>query len=183
GPARGALESLDSAAHDSILRARPAASYFDTASAGADPRAFITIVAIDERTLSELGAYNGGYPRRYHAQVVENLLAAPPRVIAMDLGFFEPTDDDAVLAAALDDARSLPVPTSVILGTVGLKPTEQTSSTTSHSQGEVAFQQALLPVPLLADRADLALANMVPDDLGTVRSMPLLAGVQGTERP
>src|SRR5262249_15419421 len=94
GPLRGTFISLDAAAHDSVLRDRPPASYFDPSASGADPRAFITIVAIDERTLSELGAYNGGYPRRYHAQVIENLLAAPPRVIALDLGFFEPTPDD-----------------------------------------------------------------------------------------
>src|ERR1700681_1469027 len=130
GIASSPLTALDDAAHDLLLRSRPADSILGSLgiNQAADPRGFITIVAIDERTIAELGAYNGGYPRSYHAQVVENLLAAPPRVIAFDFGFFEPTADDNVLAAAFEHARSLPVPTAIILGTVGLSPRDQPAS-------------------------------------------------------
>src|ERR1700694_704667 len=114
GIASSPLAALDDAAHDLLLRSQPADTILGSLGIdpAADPRNFITIVAIDERTIAELGAYNGGYPRTYHAQVVENLLAPPPRVIAFDFGFFEPTADDSALAAAFDHARSLPVPTA-----------------------------------------------------------------------
>ena len=147
GAASSPLSALDEAAHDLLLRAQPADTVIGSLgiSRAADPRSFITIVAVDERTISELGAYNGGYPRSYHAQVVENLLAAPPRVIAFDFGFFEPTPDDAVLAAAFGHARSLPVPTSIILGAVGLHTPAQVATRTA--SGVLVFDDSLLPVP------------------------------------
>lgn len=137
--AHPALGSVDSALQDDVLAMRSPESYLGgLANTGRDPRSFITIVAIDERTLAELGAYNGGYPRAYHAQVIENLLAAPPRVIALDLGFFEPTADDAALAAALDRAHSLPVPTTVILSAAGLQATD--GAAPGAPAGELAFE-------------------------------------------
>src|SRR5712691_444032 len=183
GIASSPLAALDDAAHDLLLRSQPAGTILGSLgiNAAADPRSFITIVAIDERTIAELGAYNGGYPRSDHAQVVENLLAAPPRVIAFDFGFFEPTIDDAQLAAAFRHARSLPVPTSIILGAVGLKTPGQV--TTRTPSGELVFDDSLLPVPILAEQSDFALANIAPDARGTIRSMPLVASVQGVEQP
>ena len=182
GIASSPLAALDDAAHDLLLRSQPADTILGSLgiNEAADPRSFITIVAIDERTIAELGAYNGGYPRSYHAQVVENLLAAPPRVIAFDFGFFEPTADDNVLAAAFAHARSLPVPTTIILGTVGLSPRGQPAARTA--SGELVFDAGLVPVPVLAENASLALANIVPDERGTIRSMPLVAYVQGVEQ-
>jgi diguanylate cyclase (GGDEF)-like protein len=183
GIASSPLAALDDAAHDLLLRSQPPDTILGSLgiNQAADPRSFITIVAIDERTIAELGAYNGGYPRSYHAQVVENLLAAPPRVIAFDFGFFEPTPDDAVLAAAFKHAHSLPVPTTIILGTVGLAAQGQADSRTP--SGELVFDGSLVPVPILAENVSLALANIVPDERGTIRSMPLVAYVRGVERP
>ena len=107
-------QPVDAGLQDFVVAHRSADAYLGPiAGTTADPRRFITIVAIDERTLAELGAYNGGYPRAYDAQLIEQLLAAPPRVIAFDMGFFEQTPDDDELATALDHARSLPVPTTV----------------------------------------------------------------------
>src|SRR5579859_7153280 len=182
GIASSPLAALDDAAHDLLLRSQPANTLLGSLgiNEAEDPRTFITIVAIDERTIAELGAYNGGYPRSYHAQVVENLLAAPPRVIAFDFGFFEPTADDDVLAASFAHARSLPVPTSIILGSVGLSSDGQPAARTP--AGELVYDAGLVPVPILAENASLALANIVPDERGTIRSMPLLAYVQGQER-
>src|SRR5438132_3985216 len=66
--------SLDTSFQDAVLANRSPDSYLGAAAnTPRDPRTFITIVAIDERTLAELGAYNGGYPRAYHAQVLQNL--------------------------------------------------------------------------------------------------------------
>jgi diguanylate cyclase (GGDEF)-like protein len=183
GIASSPLAALDDAAHDLLLRSQPADTILGSLgiNAAADPRSFITIVAIDERTIAELGAYNGGYPRSYHAQVVENLLAAPPRVIAFDFGFFEATPDDPLLAAAFEHARSLAVPTTIVLGTVGLSQNGQAAGRTP--SGELIFEGGLVPVPMLADKSILALANIVSDERGTIRSMPLVAYVQGVEQP
>src|SRR5258708_4656211 len=131
------------------------------------PRVFITIVPSGERTTAELGAGGGAPPRRYHAQVVDNLLAAPPRAIVFDLGFFEPTPDDGLLAAAFNRARSQPLPTSIVLGSVGLVP--QGQGPQRGPNGELAFDAGLAPVPLLAANADQALANIHPDERGTIR--------------
>jgi diguanylate cyclase (GGDEF)-like protein len=175
------LPGIDTSLQDLALSRRAPESYLGAAAdTPADPRKFITIVAIDEHTLSELGAYNGGYPRAYQAQLIESLLAAPPRVIAFDVGFFEPTSDDGALADALDHARSLPVPTTVVLSAAG---TDRADALADASNPEPTFSHALLPVPELADRAQVAVANVLPDSRGTVRSTPLLARVDGVERP
>src|SRR5258708_3284155 len=147
-PASGPLSALDQSVQDFVIRAQAPGPLTDTTSDPArDPRGFITIVAIDERTISELGAYAGGYPRRFHAQVVDNLLAAPPRAIVFDLGFFEPTPDDELLAAAFNRARSQPLPTSIALGSVGLVPPGQGPQ--RGPNGELPFDAGLAPVPLL----------------------------------
>jgi diguanylate cyclase (GGDEF)-like protein len=180
--ARGPLSTFDTGVHDLIVSMRRPESYLGAAATtgpNRDPRNFITIVAIDERTLSELGAYSGGYPRAYHAALIDSLLKAPPRVIALDVGFFESTPDDAELAAALDRARGLPVPTSVVLGGAGLDRVAPEDST----PGILTFRRGLLPTPVLAERADIALANVLPDERGTIRVMPLVANVDGVERP
>jgi adenylate cyclase len=148
-----------------------------------DPRSFITIVAIDERTIAELGSYNGGYPRSYHAQVVDQLLVGKPRVIAFDIGFFEPTAADGELAAAFARARSQPIPTSIILATAGLRSLDAATSSPLTAAHEVSYTHSLQPPPDLVENADLALTNVFPDERGTIRSMPLLMQVGGAERP
>src|SRR5258706_15371973 len=109
------------------------------------------IAATALRGEAERGVRGGIDPRRYHAQVVDNLLAAPPRAIVFDLGFFEPTPDDGLLAAAFNRARTLPLPTSIVLGSVGLVP--QGQSPKRGPDGELAFYTGLAPVPLLAANA------------------------------
>jgi diguanylate cyclase (GGDEF)-like protein len=175
------LSGIDTSLQDFGLARRTPESYLGAnADTSADPRKFITIVAIDERTLSELGAYNGGYPRAYQAQLIESLLAAPPRVIAFDMGFFEPTPDDGALADALDHARSLPVPTTVVLSAAG---TDRVDEPADATNPEPTFARGLIPVPDLANRSVVAVANVLPDSRGTVRSTPLLTRVDGVERP
>jgi len=177
------LAAFDEALQDRITRAVTQGAQTDRAALtdGRDPRDFITIVAIDERTIAELGAYNGGYPRRDYAQVVDNLLAEPPRVIAFDMGFFEPTPDDALLAAAFERARSLPVPSSIVLGSVGLVESGQAAAI--GPDGERTFPDALKPVPSLADGHGLGMANLLVDARGTIRSVPLVMRVDGMEQP
>src|SRR5258706_14553702 len=113
------------------------------------------IAATALRGEAERGVRGGIDPRRYHAQVVDNLLAAPPRAIVFDLGFFEPTPDDELLAAAFNRARSQPLPTSIVLGSVGLIPPGQGPQ--RGPNGNPAFDAGLAPVPLLAANANQTL--------------------------
>jgi adenylate cyclase len=171
----GPLHALESSAQDAALRTRDPGR--NGSSVGRDPRQLITLVAIDEKSLSELGLFRS-WPRSYYAQVIDQLLAAPPRVITMDVGFFEPGPDDAELAAAIARARGLRPPTAVGLAAAG------EGDATRSTDNAVAFASALEPVVTLLNAGpDVGMTNVLPDDRGVVRSMPLLADVGGVQHP
>lgn len=179
------LQAFDSVVQDLALQMRSPDSYLhadpERIQTRLDPRDFITIVAIDERTIAELGAYGGGYPRRYQAELVHQLLAGSPRVVAFDIGFFEPTPDDAALADAFAEARASRPPTRIVLPMVG----EQAlgSQAAIAGDGQVVFDRALVPVPTLAAGVDIAMTNVQPDARGAIHSMPLIANLMGEQRP
>ena len=67
---------------------------------GAHTPGDVAIVAIDEKTLAELGQWP--FPRRYHGSVIRQVADDHPRVIAVDIQFTEPTnkrDDSALMQA------------------------------------------------------------------------------------
>src|SRR5215471_8212159 len=170
----GPLHAIESLAQDSALRTRSPDQY--GTSVGRNPRDLITIVAIDEHTLAELGLIRT-WPRTYYAQVVDRLLAAPPRVIVFDVGFFEPSPEDEQFAAALDRARALRPPTAVGLAAVG------GGQPRREDGGDIAYSGGLMPVGGLQAVAGVGTANVFPDDRGVVRSMPLLNTIDGTQYP
>ncbi|KKC25764.1 CHASE2 domain-containing protein [Sphingomonas sp. SRS2] len=59
----------------------------------------IVIIAIDNRSLQAIGRWP--WPRRVHAEALDRLAEARPRAVGYDVLFVEPTDDDAILAAAV----------------------------------------------------------------------------------
>src|SRR5690242_4588690 len=63
----GPLHAMESAVQDAVLRTRDSARY--GTSVGRDPRELVTIVAIDEKSLAELGLFRN-WPRSYYAQVI-----------------------------------------------------------------------------------------------------------------
>jgi CHASE2 domain-containing sensor protein/signal transduction histidine kinase len=71
-----------------------------------DPR--VVIVAIDDRSLSEIGRWPWG--REVHARLLDQLAAAGPKAVIYDVLFLEPSAEDPALAAALAKVRTvLPV--------------------------------------------------------------------------
>ena len=83
------------------------------------------VVAIDEKTFDYFGAlhakdpsvmYQWPFPRRYHAVVIDHLLAAGARLIAFDVQFTEPTDptDDNALIEAVDRAHNMVLATDAV---------------------------------------------------------------------
>ena len=174
GGLAGPLYAFESDIQDWVLRTRSPASY--GSSVGKDPRDLITIVAMDEKSLEELGLYRT-WPRAYYAQVVNALEAAPPRVIAFDVGFFEPSADDRELGIAFEAAATHRPTTAVVLGGVG------GGRASLAGRGMPGFSAGLQPLAPLAAFARVGFANVLPDERGVVRSMPLVARVGDAEQP
>src|SRR5438067_5473611 len=170
----GPLHAMEAAAQDAVLRSRNPERY--GSSVGPDPRQLITIIAVDERSLAQLGLFRA-WPRKYYAQVIDQLLSAPPRVIALDVGFFEPAPDDADLAASIQRASSARPSTSVGLAAIG------GGEARRGADGTVAYASGLEPVGTLAAQAEIGATDVLPDDRGVVRSMPLLIDLGNAQRP
>ena len=172
--AGGPLHAMEATAQDAVLRTRNPEQY--GSSVGRDPRQLITIVAIDEKSLAELGLFRT-WPRSYYADVIDHLMAAPPRVIVLDVGFFEPGPDDQQLAGALQRARSNKPATAVGLAAIG------SGEPRPGADGAVSFTSGIEPVAALAQNADIGATDVLPDDRGVVRSMPLLIDLGNVQRP
>jgi adenylate cyclase len=170
----GPLYAAEATMQDAVLRTRTPESY--GTSVGRDPRQIITLIAIDERSLAALGLFRD-WPRAYFAQLLDQLLSDPPRVVVFDVAFVESAPDDAVLASALDRARSLRPATAVGLAAVG------TGTADRGDDGAIAFPAGLEPTAELGDLADVGDTNVLPDDRGVVRDMPLLVDLGGSQRP
>jgi CHASE2 domain-containing sensor protein len=81
----------------------------------------VVIIAIDEKSLEQLGRWP--WPRRFHAQLLQQLAAAQPSVLALDILLPETSndasiDDDGVLAAAIRQA-GFPVVLPVAMQDIG----------------------------------------------------------------
>lgn len=130
----------------------------------ADPDNQIVIVAIDDKSLEQLGRFPS-WPRAYHAQLINALAETGARVIVFDVLFSEPSPDDDKLVASIKQAGN------VILPLAGALETHQPTIT-----GEtIALDSAIRPLKPLQDSA-LAVghANMIPDEDGIVRRLPLI---------
>ncbi|MEA3280063.1 MAG: CHASE2 domain-containing protein, partial [Thermodesulfobacteriota bacterium] len=53
----------------------------------------IVIVGIDDRTLNKLGAYSPQKYRRYHIDLLANILKGEPKAVVYDILFGDPHDD------------------------------------------------------------------------------------------
>ena len=118
----------------------------------------ITVIAIDDASLSAIGRWP--WPRAVHATLLERLVAAGPKAVALDLVLSEADPDprqDALLALAMQHAAPVVVPLAwVALG--GAAP------------------RWLAPTPTLAAAAQLASAEAAVDEDGVLRSAFLQVG-------
>jgi adenylate cyclase len=118
----------------------------------------IVIVALDEQTLASI-PQKLPYPREYYARLIDNLTAAGARLIVFDLAFTEPSlsnpGEDLVLArAALRSGRV------IFAGQVVIE----------RATNDVINTYLLEPIaPLLSDRTDWGLINVVEDNDGFIR--------------
>ena len=117
----------------------------------------VVLVEIDPQSLQQLDAWP--WPRSYHAQVLERLLAAGADRVAFDIDFSSRStaEDDGAFAAALAAASG-----RVIL------PAFMQNLQDGEGQQDAALS---LPLSEFARHAELASVNVVPDSDGIVRRM------------
>jgi adenylate cyclase len=134
------------------------------------------IVAVDDRSISELKG-NGrffGWPREFHARVIDNLKAAEARVIVWDVLFDVPTEGDAALARAIKEAGN------VVLAEV----VDRTTRLPSTPEQPYRFGGAIEQLPAFREAAlAIGYANQLPDVDGTIRATPLVWNVAGEDQP
>ena len=120
-------------------------------NAGYAPGSQVTIVAIDDDTISRYGRWP--LPRSAYADAVRALAGYKPTVIAFDIGFYEQAamQEDTAFATAMRDAGN------VILAMQG-------SGEGGAVSGALQFQRLELPnATLRAAAAGLGDVNIVPD--------------------
>jgi adenylate cyclase len=130
----------------------------------ADPDNKIVIVAIDDKSLDQLGHFSS-WPRAYHSQLIAALAKTGARIIVFDILFSEPTADDEEMATSIKQAGN------VILPLAGNLEAPQ-----SGIAGEtIALESAIRPLQAY-EESTLAVgyANMMPDEDGIVRRLPLI---------
>lgn len=148
---------LDNLLYDMVQRANPP-----------PPSGDILIVAIDNRSLAELGRWP--WPRTFHAQLVETISAARPRVIGYDVVFPDPSPDashDAAMASAMAASGRVVLPYVIDI------------------PGADGAPSAILPpvAPLAEAAAGLGHVLIRPDRDGVVRGIDRLEDAGGRRLP
>jgi EAL domain-containing protein (putative c-di-GMP-specific phosphodiesterase class I)/CHASE2 domain-containing sensor protein len=127
----------------------------------------VHIVEIDARSMAAIRHWP--WPRSLHGRAVDRLREAGARTIAFDIDFSSrsiPAEDTA-FAAALRRAGG-----GVILPTFRQQ--------AGHGSADAIDS---VPIPSLAEQAFLATANVLPDEDGALRHMPLGGETLGVPRP
>jgi len=124
----------------------------------------IVIVAIDDRSLEQLGHFPS-WPRSYHADVIDMLTEAEARIIVFDILFSDPAPGDEQLAMSISDAGNVILP-------VAYSPTSYKSTGAGDSNDSGSFIRSLS----VFEEGALAAghANLLPDVDGVVRKSPLV---------
>jgi len=128
----------------------------------------VVIVAVDDDTASQAGAYP--LPRAALARIVEQLARLNAKVVAIDLLLVDPgpTEGDRDLARALSTVPS-------VVAAAALFPESRQSAP---SEGPLAYvpeaSRLLLPLPAFADAASVGVVNVSTDQTGTPRLVPML---------
>lgn len=121
----------------------------------------VVIVAIDQASLQELGRWP--WPRRVHAELLQQICRASPKAVAMDIAFNEVGDDPAgnqALAKAMRDCGNVSLPVLMESARLG---------------GQLLESP---PIPQLArSAAGLGRVSVRLDDDGVARGVDLWEGV------
>nr|MBN1228416.1 CHASE2 domain-containing protein [Anaerolineae bacterium] len=135
------------------------------------PSGIVTLIAIDDQALEYYGRWDA-WPRSLHADLIDALAAAGTRSILLDITFASDTLDDELLAESIRQAGAVVLP---VLGQ-GDAYTED---------GYVRYSGGVLPGAAFHEAAAaLGQPNILHSTVdGYVRSVPLLAEIDGTMYP
>jgi diguanylate cyclase (GGDEF)-like protein/PAS domain S-box-containing protein len=158
--------ALALAAADVLQRADNMLYDLDVRLLPSSPSQNITVVAIDEESLSAFGHWP--WPRRLHAQLIDRMTQAGAKVIGMDILFAEPDPSDpagdALLAQAIRSHGRVVLPVAPAI---------------QHG----ARLGVARPIAPLADVATIGHADVELDADGIVRSVYLHAGINRPQWP
>ena len=122
----------------------------------------ITIVAVDDSTISRYGRYP--LPRQAYVDLLNAMKPMLPRTVAFDIGFYDESpnpDQDRALAVAIKDAGN------VILAMQG-------AGTNVEVDGAMRYSAEQVPITILRQAAaGLGSVNIQPDEDGQVRKASL----------
>jgi len=143
----------------------------------------VVIVGIDDRTLNRLGAYNPSKYRRYHIDLLANILKGKPSAVTYDILFGDPHDDPDVDRRFAEIMKKGPV-FSVVFGSADnqskqmFKPLADNINNKQNMKfvSENGFE-SMAPF-MLSSLKGIGLANAYPDNGGILRKMPILFKVQ-----
>ncbi len=123
----------------------------------------IVIVAIDDRSLDQLGHFPS-WSRSYYADLIDTLAEAEARIVVFDVLFSEPAAGDDRLARSIEEAGNVILP-------LAYSASQNTSTGTGESVGLATFIRPLSRFEQYA--LALGHANLQPDEDGVVRQLPL----------
>ncbi|MCB8982779.1 MAG: CHASE2 domain-containing protein [Ardenticatenaceae bacterium] len=131
----------------------------------------VTIVAVDDASLAAYGRWDS-WPRSLHAALIDRLNAAGAGAIVFDFLFEAETPDDAVLQQAMEAAGNVVQP---VLGF---------GDAIRDEPGEVRYEKFVLPQPALLEAGTaVGHTNILHDEDGYIRQLPMVAGVDGEQYP
>ncbi len=131
----------------------------------------ITLVSVDDASLAAYGRWDS-WPRMLHADLIERLVADGARVIVFDFLFEAETTDDAALGQAMMVAGNVVQPVLGFGDGIRDKP------------GEIQYERFFYPEPqLLAAGTAVGHTNILHDDDGYIRQLPLIAAADGKQYP
>jgi adenylate cyclase len=145
-----------------------------------EPSQYVVLVAIDDKSIVGLKQYGRffGWPRTLYADVIRKLADARARTLVFDVLFDIPTDDDAALADAIDEAAGRA--TFVIQPSYG----DVLSQYRNTPDAWAAFSDVVEPLPVLREvGSGIGMTTQDPDADGTVRRVPLVYDVNGEPYP
>jgi adenylate cyclase len=134
------------------------------------PPDVVTIVAIDDDTARQAGAYP--LPRATLAKIVATIAKSKPKAIALDVLLVDagPEDGDKALADALHQGNT-------VLAAAAVFP-ESRQQTADTDEGLLAglpkASELLLPLQRFTDATAVGFVNVQTDKSGTPRSVPML---------
>jgi len=132
----------------------------------------VVIIAIDGKSLDEIGTYP--WPRAVHAALLDRLSAEPPRLVAFDILFPQPSPDDAALAMAMEKSGS------ALLAVNGVSAAAYPLETETLPTYDVV----ILPDEILRQAASaIGHRTVTPDEDGVVRRIATAIQANGIQYP